>query len=259
MCHNAVRGALCGGAKDTGAPYATPEPGGIVRAIGDHSFVLELDAGIQLPSSKRIAIDTSVHHYRANLQSRESNKKNGHGTLAQRRQAQEALHAAQRALDCLESGSAEAAAQRDTISAARNRLSNAYHPGYAAACTAAGYEFYPVALDEFGNFGEGALALLTELQHPSDNQIRGRDLSPHGNDKGHWFHQDMTFVTGKSREWIAQRVAVAIVNATYDAARAVAERCPRPDADAFPPIPPVFLGAYRVIRHSPEHTTEDLK
>ena len=53
----------------------------------------------------------------------------------------------------------------------------------------------------------------------------------------------MTFVTGKSREWIAQRVAVAIVNATYDAARAVAERCPRPDAAAFPPIPPIFLGA----------------
>ena len=89
-------------------------------------------------------------------------------------------------------------------------------------------------------FGEGALALLTELQHPSDNQIRGRDLSPHGNDKGHWFHQDMTFVTGKSREWIAQRVAVAIVNATYDAACAVAELCPRPDAAAFPPI---HLGA----------------
>ena len=50
----------------------------------------------------------------------------------------------------------------------------------------------------------------------------------------------MTFVTGKSREWIAQRVAVAIVNATYDAACAVAERWPRPDAAAFPPI---HLGA----------------
>ena len=50
----------------------------------------------------------------------------------------------------------------------------------------------------------------------------------------------MTFVTGKSREWIAQRVAVAIVNATYDAACAVAELCPRPDAAAFPPI---HLGA----------------
>ena len=72
---------------------------------------------------------------------------------------------------------------------------------------------------------------------------RANGTHTQGNDKGHWFHQDMTFVTGKSREWIAQRVAVAIVNATYDAARAVAERCPRPDADAFPPIPPVFLGA----------------
>ena len=152
----------------------------------------------------------------------------------------EALHAAQRALEGLESDSPEAAAQRDTIKAARNRLRNAYHPGYAAACTAAGYQFYPVTLDEFGNFGEGALALLTELQHPSDSQLRGKDLSPHGNDKGHWFHQDMTFVTGKSREWIAQRVAVAIVNATYDAACAVAELSPRPDAAAFPPI---HLGA----------------
>ena len=148
----------------------------------------------------------------------------------------EVLRAAQRVLDDLDYGSAEAAAQRNTIRTARNRVHNAYHPGYAAACTAAGYEFYPVTLDEFGNFGEGALALLAELQHPSDKEMRGKDLSPNGNDVGHWFHQDMTFVTGKSREWIAQRVTVAIVNATYVAACTVAERNPRPDAAAFPPI-----------------------
>jgi hypothetical protein len=43
----------------------------------------------------------------------------------------------------------------------------------------------------------------------------------------------MTFITGRSREWIVQRVAVAVANATYDAALQLASASRGPDATAF--------------------------
>ena len=42
----------------------------------------------------------------------------------------------------------------------------------------------------------------------------------------------MTFITGRSREWIVQRVAVAVANATYDAALQLASASRGPDATA---------------------------
>ena len=52
----------------------------------------------------------------------------------------------------------------------------------------------------------------------------------------HWFHERMTFVTGRSREWIIQRVAVAMANAIYDAALALAGATRGADAAAFPAV-----------------------
>ena len=54
-----------------------------------------------------------------------------------------------------------------------------------------------------------------------------------GDGVGHWFHERMTFITGRSREWIVQRVAVAVANATYDAALQLASASRGPDATAF--------------------------
>ena len=231
--HNAARAAICASAKDCGAPYATPEPGNIVRAIDDHSFVLELDGGIQLPSSRKITFDVSVHNFRNDLAKCEARKKNGHGTVTARRQALAVLTAAKAELRKMEADSPAADAQRAVVEAARRRLGKVYHPGYAASCGAAGYGFHAMAIDEFGNFGEGALGLLDELQHPSDRELRGQDLSAAGNGVGHWFHERMTFITGRSREWIVQRVAVAVANATYDAALQLASASRGPDATAF--------------------------
>ena len=64
-------------------------------------------------------------------------------------------------------------------------------------------------------------------------ELRGQDLSAAGNGVGHWFHERMTFITGRSREWIVQRVAVAVANATYDAALQLASASRGPDATAF--------------------------
>ena len=66
--------------------------------------------------------------------------------------------------------------------------------------------------------------------------MRGKDLSESGSGVGHWFHERMTFVTGRSREWIIQRVAVAMANATYDAALALASATRGADAAAFPAV-----------------------
>ena len=142
----------------------------------------------------------------------------------------------------MEEDSPAADAQRAVVEAARRHLGNVYHPGYAASCGAAGYGFYAMAIDEFGNFGEGALGLLDELQHPSDRELRGQDLSAAGNGVGHWFHERMTLITGRSREWIVQRVAVAVANATYDAALQLASASRGADATAFQAIAVVAGG-----------------
>ena len=43
----------------------------------------------------------------------------------------------------------------------------------------------------------------------------------------------MTFITGRSSEWIVQRVAVAVANATYDVALQLASASRGADATAF--------------------------
>jgi hypothetical protein len=88
------------------------------------------------------------------------------------------LTAAKAELRKMEADSPAADAQRAVVETARRRLGKVYHPGYAASCGAAGYGFHAMAIDEFGNFGEGALGLLDELQHPSDRELRRTSRPP---------------------------------------------------------------------------------
>ena len=91
-----------------------------------------------------------MHNFRNNLAKCEVKKKNGHGTVTARRQALAALTAAKAELRKMEADSPAADAQRAVVEAARRRLGNANHPGYAASCGAAGYGFHAMAIDEFG-------------------------------------------------------------------------------------------------------------
>jgi hypothetical protein len=49
---------------------------------------------------------------------------------------------------------------RDAVALARNRLSNAWSPGYEASCKAAAYAFFPITLNEFGGHGTTSGSLV---------------------------------------------------------------------------------------------------
>ena len=74
--------------------------------------MLELDGGIQLPSSRKITFDVSVHNFRDDLAKCEAKKKNGHGTVAARRRALAVLTEAKAELRKMEADSPAAEAQR---------------------------------------------------------------------------------------------------------------------------------------------------
>jgi hypothetical protein len=63
---------------------------------------------------------------------------------------------------------------RDAVALARNRLSNAWSPGYEASCKAAGYAFFPITLNEFGGHGTSGSEWLRVIAHEGDGAMLGK-------------------------------------------------------------------------------------
>ena len=128
--------------------HALPEPGNIVNSIEDPTFDLNLDGTVQLEKHGKTAFEISIHHFRSTLSAHDKVKSFGRGQLARRTAAAHALQVAAAALAAVSEDDARAVVLRDAVALARNRLSNAWSPGYEASCKAAGYAFFPITLNE---------------------------------------------------------------------------------------------------------------
>ena len=120
------------------------------------------------------------------------------------------LQVAAAALAAVSEDDARAAMLRGAVALARNRLSNAWSPGYEASCVsfkyykAAGYAFFPITLNEFGGHGTGGSEWLRVIAHECDGAMLGKkyDLGER------FYHEHQTFVSMNSRSWIVQTVGV---------------------------------------------------
>ena len=159
-------------------------------------------------------------------------KSYGRGQRARRTAAAHALQVAAAALAAVSEDDARTGPLRDAVALARNRLSNAWSPGYEASCKAAGYAFFPITLNEFGGHSTSGLEWLRVIAHEGDGAMLGKNY-----DLGErFYHEHQTFVSMKSRSWIVQTVGVAIANATYAAARRIARFAAPLARNVFPTL-----------------------
>ena len=165
MRHDAARDAECRAALEVGALRALPEPGNIVNSIEDPTFELNLDGAVQLEKHGKTAFDISIHHFRSTLSMHDKVKSYGRGQHARRTAAAHALQVAAAALAAVSEDDARTGPLRDAVALARNRLSNAWSPGYEASCKAAGYAFFPITLNEFGGHGTSGSDWLRVIAH----------------------------------------------------------------------------------------------
>ena len=232
MRHDAARDAECRAALEVGALRALPEPGNIVNSVEDPTFELNLDGAVQLEKHGKTAFDISIHHFRSTLSIHDKVKSYGRGQRARRTAAAHALQVAAAALAAVSEDDARTGPLRDAVALARNRLSNAWSPGYEASCKAAGYAFFPITLNEFGGHSTSGLEWLRVIAHEGDGAMLGKNY-----DLGErFYHEHQTFVSMKSRSWIVQTVGVAIANATYAAARRIARFAAPLARNVFPTL-----------------------
>ena len=116
---------------------------------------------------------------------------------------------------------------REAVDRASTALTQAFHPGYAAACRVASYLFHAITLNEYGGYSADALGFLAAISHKGDKLKKDKEGE-------RFFHESMTFVSTKSRAWILQRAGVARACGMYRGAAQAVTHTMRSAADAFP-------------------------
>ena len=225
--HNQARDGYCTAAKEVGATAACPEPAEIVECIEDKTLVLSLDGAVELIDGTKLAFDLSFHHGGAKLAYQATKKKRGHGSIEKRANAKRVLAAARRALKAAPPRSSAIPELREAVDRASTALTQAFHPGYAAACRVASYLFHAITLNEYGGYSADALGFLAAISHKGDKLKKDKEGE-------RFFHESMTFVSTKSRAWILQRAGVARACGMYRGAAQAVTHTMRSAADAFP-------------------------
>jgi hypothetical protein len=148
-------------------------------------------------------------------------KEQGWGDPESRRKAQINVDEAKRKLcnaEAVNDRAAVADAER-ALATARTNRNGAYHPGYDEPARRANVEFHPFNITALGGYGRGARATVAGMAHPGD-------LLSDGETGERFEAEDAVFNTRLHRHYMVHAIAVAFWNASYGAARDVAQGRP---------------------------------
>ena len=192
------------------------------------------------------AASTTARSLLARIACKDTEKRNGKGSIESLRRARATAETAKAAADA-----ARRAARPDAralaAQARRKRAicSNVYHGGYDIAAAAAGDTFFPAGFSEFCGWSDSAKAMLKHITHAGDELA--------ANEPGDRFDGGAaaSWATRTHRAFTVHTVAVAAARAAFKAVQFDSDRTARRTA-----MPPSAKFSHKYHAHNARNTSK---